>query len=76
MAKIIAVREEVYKKLLNLKGKDKSFSDVIIELSEKKGDLRDFIGMWGVKEAEVAKKKIKRFRKKVDKDLKNVLLRN
>ncbi len=76
MAKQIAIREAVYNRLLKLRGEDRSFSDVIEELTERKSDLSDFIGIWSEKEAIEAKRKIKKFREKVDKEMKDVLLRN
>ena len=76
MAKQIAIRDDIYNKLLKLKMKDRSFSNVIEEMMEKKGDLSDFIGIWGKKEASEAKRKVKKFRAKVDKEMKDVLLRN
>lgn len=45
MAKLIAVSEEAYSRLSKLKGKDKSFTKIIIELTEeKKTDIRDLFG--------------------------------
>ncbi len=76
MAKQIAIREEVYNKLLKLKVKDMSFSKVIEEMIEKKGDLSDFIGIWDKKKADEVKRRVKKFREKVDGELKDVLLRN
>lgn len=45
MAKLIAVSEEAYSRLSKLKGKDKSFTKIIIELTEeKKTDISDLFG--------------------------------
>lgn len=42
--KNIALREDVYKKLKEVKGPDESFSDAIEELLERKGSL---LPLWG-----------------------------
>ncbi len=45
MAKLIAVSEEAYFRLSKLKGDDKSFTKVIMELTEeKKTDISDLFG--------------------------------
>jgi predicted CopG family antitoxin len=45
MAKLIAVSEEAYSRLSKLKGKDRSFTKIIIELTEeKKTDISDLFG--------------------------------
>ncbi len=45
MAKLIAVSEEAYSRLSKLKGKDKSFTKIIIELTDKKKtDISDLFG--------------------------------
>ena len=45
--KNLAIREEVYKKLLEAKKEGESFSDVIEKLLEKRGDLLSLWGAWG-----------------------------
>ena len=45
--KNLAVREEVYKKLLEAKKEGESFSDVIEKLLEKREDLLSLWGAWG-----------------------------
>ncbi len=45
MAKLIAISEEAYSRLAKLKGRDKSFTTVIMELTEKKkSDIMEFFG--------------------------------
>ncbi|BFI73058.1 antitoxin [Nanoarchaeota archaeon] len=41
MVKTITIRDDVYKKLLEIKG-DKSFSEIILELIEKKSNIKIF----------------------------------
>ena len=64
-SKLIAVKQEAYERLLQWKTEDKSFSDVILELTEPKGNLDRFIGIWSAKEAEEAHADLKRFRKRL-----------
>ncbi len=45
--KNLAIREEVYKKLLEAKKEGESFSDVIEKLLEKREDLLSLWGAWG-----------------------------
>ena len=48
MVKVISLSNEAYERLKVLKGKDKSFSDVVIEVTvnRKKKNLMDFFGIW------------------------------
>jgi predicted CopG family antitoxin len=64
-SKNLAVREEVYKKLLEAKKGDESFSDVIERLLEGKRDLTVFAGILSQdKEFEGVSKDIEQVRKK------------
>lgn len=64
-SKTISIKEEAYKRLKRLKKDDKSFSDVILELTEKsKKDFSDVIGA----ELDVKWKEIKRSRKRSEED--------
>ena len=68
MVKVISLSNEAYRRLKERKG-DKSFSEVVIELSEskrKKGDLMKFFGAFAdeADEWEKIKKKIYKDRKK------------
>ena len=71
--KTIMVRDDVYKKLLEIKG-DKSFSEVIDELIEESVSLRrkkieKYFGILSKEEADRVYEEIKEMRKKVDEDL-------
>ena len=72
-SKLISVREEVYNRLVALKGKEKSFSDVIMEFTpDKKNDLSGIIGIepeYDVLEFEKSRK-----RKKGDDEREQLLL--
>jgi len=46
-SKNLAIREDVYRKLLEAKKEGESFSDVIEKLLEKRGDLLSLWGAWG-----------------------------
>ena len=71
-SKNISIKKEAYEKLKKLKGDEKSFSDVILELTEKsKKDFSDIVGAdldieWG----EIQKS---RKRRKEDRDREGVL---
>ena len=43
----ISVREEAYEFLKSLKSGEKSFSDVILEFKEKKGDIKSIMRYFG-----------------------------
>lgn len=47
MVKVISLSEEAYMKLKSIKG-ERSFSEVVVELTEKtgKGSLLDLFGKW------------------------------
>jgi predicted CopG family antitoxin len=64
-SKNLAVREKVYRKLLEAKKRDESFSDVIERLLEGKRDLMAFAGVFSDdKEFERVGDDIKTVRKK------------
>ena len=49
MVKVISLSDEAYRRLKTLKGVDKSFSEVVIEVTKsrvKKRNLMDFFGIW------------------------------
>jgi len=71
--KTIMIRDEVYKKLVEIKG-DKSFSDVIEELIEeslslRKKKLERYFGVLSKEDAEESMKKIKEMREKNDESI-------
>ncbi|MFP3233016.1 MAG: antitoxin VapB family protein [Sulfolobaceae archaeon] len=71
--KTIMIRDEVYKKLVEIKG-DKSFSDVIEELIEESLSLRKkrlerYFGILSKEDAEESMKKIKEMREKNDESI-------
>jgi predicted CopG family antitoxin len=71
--KTIMIRDEVYKKLVEIKG-DKSFSDVIEELIEESLSLRKkrlerYFGILRGEDAEELMKKIKEMREKNDESI-------
>ena len=54
MAKLISVSEEAYSRLFKLKGRDRSFTRVILELTDKnKGDIMDLFGALKMDKEEV-----------------------
>ncbi|BDC18728.1 antitoxin [Acidianus sp. HS-5] len=71
--KTIMIRDDVYEKLLEIKG-DKSFSDAIEELIEESLSLRrkkieKYFGILSKEEANELYKEIEEMRKKTDEDL-------
>jgi predicted CopG family antitoxin len=58
MSKLIAVSEEAYSRLAKFKDDGKSFTEVIMELTEKKGDIADLFGALKMGEAEAKKLKV------------------
>jgi len=71
--KTIMIRDEVYKKLIEIKG-DKSFSDVIEELIEESLSLRRkrlerYFGVLSKEGAEELRKKVKELREKNDESI-------
>ncbi|MEJ2781033.1 antitoxin VapB family protein [Stygiolobus sp. CP850M] len=71
--KTIMIKDEVYKKLVEIKG-DKSFSDVIEELIEESLSLRKkrlerYFGILSKEDAEELIKKIKEMREKNDESI-------
>ncbi|PTD94245.1 antitoxin [archaeon SCG-AAA382B04] len=74
-SKNISIKEEAYKRLKELKGKEKSFSDVILELTEKnKKDFSNIIG----KNIDISWREVKKTRKRTEEDenRKRTLLRH
>jgi predicted CopG family antitoxin len=66
--KTITIKEEAYNRLKSLK-KDKSFSDVILDLAEdREVDLMESFGTISDPEAEKAREKVNKFRKRYNKD--------
>jgi predicted CopG family antitoxin len=71
--KTIMIRDDVYKKLNEIKG-NKSFSDIIEELIEeslslRKKKLKKYFGILSEEEAEELEKEIKEMRKKTDESI-------
>ena len=71
--KTIMIRDDVYKKLNEIKG-NKSFSDIIKELIEeslslRKKKLKKYFGILSEEEAEELEKEIKEMRKKTDESI-------
>lgn len=67
--KTISILNEVYERLLALKRQDESFSDELRRLTETKGSILEFAGIWkdmGSKEAEEMKNTIHKIRRKTD----------
>ncbi len=59
MVKVISLSNEAYEKLKNLK-REKSFSELVIELAEekkKKKGIMDFFGIWSDRDEEIKKMK-------------------
>jgi len=67
MTKVIAVSDEAYSRLASIKG-EKSFTKVILELTEKRKDISEFFGIWkgtmSDEQAEEWKREIKESRKR------------
>jgi len=71
--KTIIVKDDVYRKLNEIKG-NKSFSDIIEELIEeslslRKKKLKKYFGILSKEEAEELEKEIKEMRKKTDESI-------
>lgn len=67
--KTISILDEVYERLLALKRQDESFSDELRRLTETKGSILEFAGIWkdmSAKDKEEMKNTIHRIRKKTD----------
>jgi predicted CopG family antitoxin len=45
--KTIGISDEAYRKLQKLKGKSESLTDVILRLSDARGDFMRHVGAWG-----------------------------
>jgi predicted CopG family antitoxin len=66
MVKVISLSNEAYEKLSSIK-RDRSFSEVVVELVEKrkgKKKLSDFFGVWKDADTDKIKKMIKEDRKR------------
>ncbi|QXJ35176.1 antitoxin VapB family protein [Saccharolobus shibatae] len=71
--KTIMIRDDVYKKLLEIKG-DKSFSEVIEELikeslSVRRKKIEKYFGILNEEEARELAKEIEEMRKRTDEDI-------
>ncbi len=69
-SKNIAIKEEAYDFLASMKGRDRSFSDVILGFKKKKAGVMQFFGVlkdldWAEKE-----KRMREFRKSFEERLK------
>lgn len=51
--KTISILEEAYRALLKEKGKNESFSDVVLKLTARRGRLADSAGKWDMSDAEL-----------------------
>ena len=71
MVKTLTIRDEVYNKLVKVKGKDESFSELFLELIEKRrftgDDLKEYAGILSEKEYQRMKRETKKLRKEVSK---------
>ncbi len=66
VTKTISIMDDVYDRLVALKRADESFSDELRRLTETKGSILEFAGMWKDmtdEEADRIKKTIKSMRK-------------
>jgi predicted CopG family antitoxin len=71
VTKLISVSEEAYSRLAKLKGKEKSFTEIIIELTEKKkSDFMEFFGA-----LKMNKNEIKKLKSKLKKERKTMFVR-
>ncbi len=57
MSKLIAISEEAYSRLAKFKDGNKSFTKVIMELTENKGDLTNLFGTLKMSKADIKKLK-------------------
>lgn len=64
-SKTISIKDEAYERLKRRKGEDKSFSDVILQLTE--GDRRDFTDLIGA-DIDVAWEEVKAARERNEED--------
>lgn len=47
MVKVISLSEQAYRELKKNKGKDESFSDVVLRMSKRgQGTIAEFVGSW------------------------------
>lgn len=78
--KTITIKEDVYKELINAKGKGESFSDFfekVVRGAKKRPDLRRFYGAWKMDggEWEIIENRLKETRKLADKNYKERIRR-
>jgi len=67
--KTISIMDDVYDRLIALKRADESFSDELRRLTETKGSILEFAGMWKdmtEKDAEDMNKAIRSIKRKTD----------
>ena len=50
--KTISILDEAYEALVKEKGKDESFSDVILKITSKRGKISDSFGKWKMSDKE------------------------
>jgi predicted CopG family antitoxin len=60
--KTLTISEEAYRKLKRLKGKNESFTDVILKLGEGHGDISRYAGAWSDMTDEEARELAETFR--------------
>lgn len=65
MTKLVSLSEEAYKTLSKMKGRDMSFSDVVLKLVGATFPKRDFLKLAGVLKSQSAE--LERFKKEVEK---------
>ena len=61
--KNISITEEAYRRLANLRRKNESFSEIIIEMTGKRAKLREFHGILSKETADAIEKSIAKARK-------------
>jgi len=71
MVKVISLSNEAYEKLKSIK-RDRSFSEIVVELIEKKKkkNIMDFFGIWANR-----KEEIKEMKKMIESDRRKFKLR-
>lgn len=72
MVKTLTIRDDVYNKLVKAKKKGESFSELFLELMEKKRftgeDLKEYMGILSGREYRKMKKETKVIRKRISDD--------
>lgn len=65
LVKTLTIKNKVYEKLVTIKGREESFSDLFERLAEKeKPDIMEFAGFLSKEESSKVKKAISDYRKK------------